>query len=120
MKNLLDKTLTFKSQKNKRGDLVIQQTEGRELKKTLMQELISNIAATYDVEVGMTDEGLAIAIPNEEEGSIYITLDIKVKPLDYDMDTAVMDYSSKQAQKEEAKKKKSEDKAKKAATTTKE
>lgn len=106
MLELLPKNLQLKTLTNAKGNLVIQQTQSRELKKTIISTLLDLLTTSYDVETGLTGDGIAIAIPNEEDGSVYLTLDIKVKPLDYDMDTEILDYKQKQEEKLAKKEKK--------------
>ena len=113
MKELLLKELELKTTKKSNGDLAIQQTQGREIKATVMKLVKETLTATFDVDCLMSVDGLVILAPNNEYGAIPLTLDIKVKSLDYDYQAATDEYIQKQKAKEE----KEAEKKKKAATT---
>lgn len=98
MKNLLPTNLVIASHENKFG-LVIEQKQARQLKTSVTEQVAALIAETFDVETVQTAEGLYILIPNDEEGAIPVCLDIKVKPLDTDVEVLHTEYIQKQEDK---------------------
>lgn len=110
MVDLLQKDLEIKTIKKSNGDLAIQQTQSRELRATIIENIKQALLETFDIDATMGSDGLVIIVPNDNEGYIPVVLDIKMKSLDYDYETATKDYNDKLKAKEEKK-------AKKAATT---
>ena len=79
----------------------IEQKQSRALKAELMGKVSALIKETYDVDTAQTSDGLYLLIPNDEEGSIPVLLDIKMKPLDTDIETLTAEYQKKQEEKAE-------------------
>ena len=98
MESMLNKSLIVNAKENKFG-MVIEQKQSRALKAELTSKVAALIAATYDVETVQTSDGLYILIPNDEEGVIPIMMDIKMKPLDTDIETLREEYIQKQQEK---------------------
>lgn len=96
----------FKTTTRKSGELALQQTEARTLKLQALAQVQELLSQAYDLEIIQTGDGLIMLVPNEELGVIPMALDIKVKSLDYDYETAQQEYQQKQ----QAKQKKQETK----------
>ncbi len=106
MKELIAKNLEIKSHENRYG-LTIEQKQSRELKALVTKDIVETLTATYDIDIAMTCEGVYLLIPNENEGIIPVVLDIKMKPLDTDIDTLTEEFQKKiEEKKAKAEKKK--------------
>lgn len=106
MKELIAKNLEIKSHENRYG-LTIEQKQSRELKAKITQDITETLLLTYDIDIAITCEGAYLLIPNENEGVIPVVLDIKMKPLDTDIDTLVEEFKAKvEEKKAKAEKKK--------------
>ena len=110
---MLEKSLVITAKENKFG-MVIEQKQSRALKSELTAKVAALLTDTYEVETVQTTEGLYVLIPNDEEGYIPVMLDIKMKPLDVDIETLRDEYTAKQ----EEKARKEAEKAEKAAKAT--
>ena len=97
----------------------IKQNERNLLKSDFMKALINDLQEnSFDLlDVGMTTDGIALNIQNEEIGSFVITLNATFKSLEYDFDFEVETYSNELKEKEEKKKQKEEEKQKKIKET---
>lgn len=71
----------------------INQTERNTLKANVLDSIMSDLSAIATVT--RTTDGIVLEVPNDELGSIYLELDIKVKNTDFDIDEAHTDYMSK-------------------------
>lgn len=91
---LLPYGLKVATKTNKFG-LVIEQSDARKVKTQLMEAVGKTLQEVYDLDLIETAEGLYLSIPNEEEGCIIGCLDIKIKPLDTDLDTLADEYQAK-------------------------
>lgn len=108
MKDLLNRELIINAKENRYG-MVIEQKQSRALKAELLNKVIDLITNEYDIEVRATSEGTFLMIPNNEEGVIPVILDIKMKPLDTDVDTLEDEYKQKQEAKAQKQKKKEDE-----------
>lgn len=100
LKHLLSPELVVTTHENKFGT-TIEQKQSRALKSELMGKVSALIKETYDVDTAQTSDGLYLLIPNDEEGFIPVLLDIKMKPLDTDIETLTAEYQKKQEEKAE-------------------
>lgn len=114
---LIKHDLEIKTTTKSNGDLAIQQTMARSLKTEMLKTLKDLIEATYEIDTLRNDEGIVMLVPNDDLGVIPVALDIKVKSLDYDYETATKDYNDKLKEKADKKAKTEQKKAKTAATT---
>ena len=103
MNELVARNLVVESHSNKFG-LVISQNQSRELKAQILSKITEKLSENFDVEFVRTAEGYFMLIPNDNEGVIPVLLDVKMKPLDTDVDTLAEEYKQKQAEKEAKKK----------------
>lgn len=103
MNELVARNLVVESHSNKFG-LVISQNQSRELKSQILSKVTEKLSENFDVEFVRTAEGYFMLIPNDNEGVIPVLLDVKMKPLDTDVDTMAEEYKQKQAEKEAKKK----------------
>lgn len=92
---LIKHDLEIKTITKTNGDLAIQQTMARSLKTEMLASLKLLVEATYGIDTLRNDEGIVMLVPNDELGVIPVALDIKVKSLDYDYETATKDYKDK-------------------------
>lgn len=106
LKHLLSPELVVTTHENKFGT-TIEQKQSRALKAELMGKVSALIKETYDVDTAQTSDGLYLLIPNDEEGFIPVLLDIKMKPLDTDIETLTAEYQKKQEKKAAKEKKES-------------
>ena len=105
MNELLERNRVINAKQNKFG-LVIEQKQSRELKATITNRIIDCLKENFDIDTRMTSAGMFIEIPNENEGSIPVLLDIVMKPLDTDLETLEEEYKQKLKEKEEKEKEK--------------
>jgi len=76
---------------------LIKQTERNTLKTDILKAIMQGLP--HDIVLGKTNEGICIMVDNENEGGIPIILDIKIKNMNTDLDTAIEEYEEKQAEK---------------------
>lgn len=95
------------------------ENEKGQLKQNVRNELRTDLVDALTealVELGLeavrTEDGVAIAIPNEDLGSIPVVIGATIKDLAYDIYEAEADYKAKLVAKVEADKAKAEAKAK--------
>lgn len=103
---MLDSKLKLQVLKNKKGNMVIEQKQARQLRIELLDyliNLISNDNNDCTITKGATG-GFYIEIPNEYEGAIIANVDISIKPLDTDLLVIQQEYEQKQEQKKNTKK----------------
>lgn len=72
----------------------INQTERNAFKAQVLESLATDLFAAGMTAV-RTSDGIVLEIENDELGSIYLELDVKVKNTDFDLDEAVADYQGK-------------------------
>jgi hypothetical protein len=72
----------------------INQTERNAFKAEVLESLAVDLFSAGMTAV-RTSDGIVLEIENDELGSIYLELDVKVKNTDFDLDEAVADYQSK-------------------------
>jgi hypothetical protein len=72
----------------------INQTERNAFKAQVLESLAVDLFSAGMTAV-RTSDGIVLEIENDELGSIYLELDVKVKNTDFDLDEAVADYQSK-------------------------
>lgn len=76
---------------------LIKQTERNQLKSDILDQIMNDLPS--DIVLGRTNEGICIMIDNEGEGGIPVVLDIKIKNVNTDLDTAITEFNQKQAEK---------------------
>ena len=91
---LLPYNLKVGTKTNKFG-LVIEQNDARGVKAQLMGRIMTFLEENFDMDLTETTEGLYLSIPNEDEGCIIACLDIKIKPLDTDIEILADEYQAK-------------------------
>ena len=113
LKNTLQEidTLVLKESADK-----IQQVQRNQVKQMLMNGLFESLKSN-GIQVDKVADGLTVTVDNQEIGAFFVTLDMKVRNLDYDLETEINDYNDKVAEKLETDKKKAETKAKAIAKT---
>lgn len=67
----------------------INQTDRNNLRKQLLDALIRDISGV------MTSDGIIHEVEHEYWGSVFVELSIKIKDVDYDLNTAVDEYQEK-------------------------
>ena len=72
----------------------INQTERNAFKAQVLESLATDLFSAGMTAV-RTSDGIVLEIENDELGSIYLELDVKVKNTDFDLDEAVTDYQGK-------------------------
>lgn len=63
----------------------INQTQRNNLKNELLETIATDLSKELGVEVLRVDKGLALDIPNENEGSLPITFDVVIKNTNFDV-----------------------------------
>jgi len=86
----------------KKESVTIKQNDRNRFKKELMQALLEDLGVVFD-NVGVVDEGIAVELPNAEEGSAVVVFNCKFKNLDYDFDEQVEAYAAEVIRKEKDK-----------------
>jgi hypothetical protein len=94
MKNLSSFVASIKSKVFKMSGDKINQTERNTTKAAVLEAISTDLFAAGLTAV-RTAEGIVLEIENDELGSIFFELDIKVKSSDFNIDEAVADYQSK-------------------------
>jgi hypothetical protein len=94
MKNLSSFVATIKSKVFKMSGDKINQTERNATKAAVLEAISTDLFASGLTAV-RTADGIVIEVENDELGSIFFELDIKVKSSDFNVDEAVADYQSK-------------------------
>jgi hypothetical protein len=94
MTNISTLVAAIKSKVFKLSGEKINQTERNAFKAQVLESLISDLSSA-DMTAVRTSDGIVLEIENDELGSIYLELDVKVKNTDYDLDEAIADYQSK-------------------------
>lgn len=89
----------------------IKQTERNDLKNDTMNALEQDLTE-IGLAVGRTEKGIVIALPNENEGVIYATVDTAFKHLDYDPQSDIEDYQKLLEERAERERKRAEKRAK--------
>jgi hypothetical protein len=100
-------SLELKSAGNK-----INQIQRNQLKENSLVALANDLS---DLNVFRTNDGIIVEIANDELGAIHLEIDIKVKNLDFDLDSAVAEREQTLANRAERAQKAAERKAKVAA-----
>jgi hypothetical protein len=96
MKNLSSFVASIQSKVFKMSGDKINQTE-RNTTKAAALEAISTDLASIGITAVRTVDGIVLEVANDELGSIYFELDIKVKNTDFDIDGAGAEYETKVA-----------------------
>jgi hypothetical protein len=96
MKNLSSFAAAVKSKVFKMSGDKINQTERNATKSAALEAITTDLFAAGLTAV-RTSDGIVIEIANDELGSIFFELDIKVKGSDFDITSAVADYQDKLA-----------------------
>lgn len=97
----------FKTSTTAKGVYRIQQGEATELKETMIDLAIEALSEKYtELEIIKGAKGVLLLIPNENEGSIPMVLDIVNKPLDFDIEEWEEEYNEKLRKEEEKRQKK--------------
>ena len=96
MKNLSSFVASIQSKVFKMSGDKINQTERNTTKAAVLEAISTDLFAAGLTAV-RTAEGIVLEIENDELGSIFFELDIKVKSSDFNVDEAVADYQSKVA-----------------------
>jgi hypothetical protein len=91
MKNLSSFAATIKSKVFKMSGDKINQTERNTTKSDALEAITTDLFAA-GLNAVRTTEGIVLEVPNDELGSIFFELDIKVKSADFDITTAVAEY----------------------------
>ena len=97
----------------------IKQNERNALKADFINALFSELknAESDLMDIGMTTDGIALNIQNQEIGSFVIVLNATIKNLEYDFDFEVEEHAKETVEKQEKKQKKEEEKKKKIEET---
>jgi hypothetical protein len=91
MKNLSSFVATIKSKVFKMSGDKINQTERNTTKAAVLEAITTDLFAAGLTAV-RTADGIVLEVANDELGSIFFELDIKVKSSDFDITTAVAEY----------------------------
>jgi hypothetical protein len=94
MKNLSSFVAAIKSKVFKMSGDKINQTERNATKSAVLEAISTDLFAAGLTAV-RTAEGIVLEVQNDELGSVFLELDIKVKSSDFDIEEAVADYQSK-------------------------
>lgn len=78
---------------------LIKQTDRNAMKSDILNHIMNDLPS--EIVLGKTNEGLCLMIDNEGEGGIPIILDIKIKNMNTDLDTAIEEYKKKEVEKQE-------------------
>jgi hypothetical protein len=96
MKNLSSFAAAIKSKVFKMSGDKINQTERNATKSAALEAITTDLFAAGLTAV-RTSDGIVIEIENDDLGSIFFELDIKVKGSDFDITSAVAEYQDKVA-----------------------
>lgn len=94
MKNLSSFVAAIKSKVFKMSGDKINQTERNATKSAVLEAISTDLFAAGLTAV-RTAEGIVLEVQNDELGSVFFELDIKVKSSDFDIEEAVADYQGK-------------------------
>ena len=94
MTNISNLVAAIKGKVFKLSGEKINQTERNAFKAQVLESLAVDLFSAGMTAV-RTSDGIVLEIENDELGSIYLELDVKVKNTDFDLDEAVADYQSK-------------------------
>jgi hypothetical protein len=94
MKNLSSFVAAIKSKVFKMSGDKINQTERNATKSAVLEAISTDLFAAGLTAV-RTSEGIVLEVQNDELGSVFFELDIKVKSSDFDIEEAVADYQGK-------------------------
>lgn len=100
MENLTRALDVIEERKYKVSNGKLNQVERNNTKSELLNAFMQDLNA---IVVGRCKEGVVLQLPNDQEGSIHVILDLKIKPLDYDGLHVVESYMQDQKDKEDAK-----------------
>lgn len=112
MKDFLNIAKTTVYATNEKGEL--KQNVRNAFKAEFITALRSALTE-MGLETALVSDGIAVIIPNETEGALYVVVDGAVKSLAYDFNTEAEAYTEKVAEKAKAEQAKAEAKAKKLA-----
>ena len=96
MKNLSSFAAAIKSKVFKMSGDKINQTERNATKSAALEAITTDLFAAGLTAV-RTSDGIVLEIENDDLGSIFFELDIKVKGSDFDITSAVAEYQDKVA-----------------------
>ena len=96
MKNLSSFVAAIKSKVFKMSGDKINQTERNATKSAVLEAISTDLFAAGLTAV-RTSDGIVLEIENDDLGSIFFELDIKVKGSDFDITSAVAEYQDKVA-----------------------
>jgi hypothetical protein len=82
VKEFANRTLTISQGAN--GEAV-KQTERNEIKSELLQAIATDLSQLLGVEMLKVDKGFGFMLPNDNEGSVPMVIDLTVKSMDYDV-----------------------------------
>ena len=99
MENLKLALSEIKGQEFKVSNGKLNQVQRNSMKAEILAAL--GLDLPEGVLVGKCKEGLILEVANDNEGSISVVLDIKVKALDYDSKNVIESYEQDQAEKAE-------------------
>lgn len=120
MKNLLELFERLYSEKfgmkDLNGETIWSQTERNKTRNEIIEAILNDIdeailnskLADKGLEIGRTNDGASINIPNKYWGSFVCSIVPKMHGLDYDLEDAVSEYNQKQEEKAIKRKKKEE------------
>jgi len=82
VKEFASRTLTISQGAN--GE-AIKQTERNEIKSELLQAIATDLSQLLGVEILKVDKGFGFMLPNDNEGSVPMVIDLTVKSMDFDV-----------------------------------
>lgn len=82
VKEFASRTLTISQGAN--GEAV-KQTERNEIKSELLQAIATDLSQLLGVEMLKVDKGFGFMLPNDNEGSVPMVIDLTVKSMDFDV-----------------------------------
>lgn len=82
VKEFASRTLTISQGAN--GE-AIKQTERNEIKSELLQAIALDLSQLLGVDILKVDKGFGFMLPNDNEGSVPMVIDLTVKSMDFDV-----------------------------------